>query len=210
MKARSKVLAVLLFLSCFAAQGQMRSKVEVEDERNFRFGFKAGMNANKLNGRSFQAGFRYNYQLGGFLQFNFSERFGLQPEVNWVQTSSEFTDDATSVYDDLFRDGSQKKAKLNYLEIPVLLNINIGESKKIKAQVGPAYGILLKEEVLDLVNPQPLYRDKEWSGIVGFWMQLPAVNIGVRYKAGLSAVNTIGSDEKWRSQAIQLFAGITF
>jgi hypothetical protein len=204
------ILAICLLVYATGGFAQQRSRVAVEDERNFRFGFKAGVNANKLNGRSFQAGFRYNYQLGGFLQFNFSERFGLQPEVNWVQTSSEFTDDATTVFDDLFRDGSQKKAKLSYLEIPVLLNINIGESKKIKAQVGPAYGILINENVQDLINPQPLYRNNEWSGIVGFWMQLPAVNIGVRYKAGLSPVNAIGTNEQWRSQAIQLFAGITF
>lgn len=197
---------LLVNASLFA---QQRSRLDADDERNFRFGFKAGVNANKLTGRSFEAGFRYNYQVGGFLQFNFSERFGFQPEVNWVQTSSEFTDDATTVFDDLFRDGSQKKAKLNYLEVPLLLNVNLGPSKKIKMQVGPAYGRLLNEQVDQLIDPQHLYRKSEWSGIAGFWMQLPAVNLGVRYKAGLSKVNAIDGNESWRSQSIQLFAGIT-
>ena len=50
------------------------------------------------------------------MQFNFSKTFGFQPEVNFVQSSSEFTNDASDVYDDIFRDGSQKKAKLRLPE----------------------------------------------------------------------------------------------
>lgn len=181
-----------------------------DSENFFRFGAKAGVNMNKVQGKSFKDGFNYNFQVGGFLQFNFSHRFGIQPEVNFVQTSSEFTDDANTIYDDVFLDGSQKKARLNYLEVPVLLNINIGMSKRVKLQVGPAYGGLLKQTVDSLKNNGNIYKKSEWSAIGGLWIQLPFVNIGARYKMGLTNINAIDDRQTWKNQAIQVFAGITF
>jgi hypothetical protein len=101
----------------------------MDHERFFRFGAKGGVNVNKISGKSYESGFKYNFQAGVFLQFNISNRLGIQPEVNFVQSQSSFTNDATEIYDDLFLDGSQKRAKLNYLEVPVLLNVNIGRVK---------------------------------------------------------------------------------
>lgn len=182
----------------------------MERENFFRFGAKAGVNANKVQGKSYKEGFNYNYQLGAFLQFNFSNRFGIQPEVNFVQTSSEFSDDLPTVYNDIFRDGSQKLAKLDYLEIPLLLNINVGESKRVKLQLGPAYGTVLKETVDSLKNGGKLFENGEFSAIGGIWIQMPLIHIGARYKHGLTNINANKDLEAWRSQAIQVFLGITF
>ena len=70
-----------------------RNKADGEHENFFRFGAKGGVNINKITGQSYKEGFNYNFQAGAFLQFNFSSRFGIQPEVNFVQTSSEFSND---------------------------------------------------------------------------------------------------------------------
>lgn len=183
---------------------------QTDSERFFRFGAKAGVNVNKITGQSYKSGFNYNYQVGAFLQFNFSNRFGLQPEVNLVQSSSEFSNDATEIYDDLFRDGSQKNAKLNYLEIPLLLNINVGESKHVKLQLGPAYGARLNETVDSLVTGGNIYKSNDWSAIGGLWIQLPLVNLGARYKYGLTNINAIDNRQTWKNQSIQIFLGITF
>ena len=112
-------LASLMFLSLHAFS-QKKFDPNADHENFFRVGAKAGVNINKITGQSYQSGFNYNYLLGGFMQFNFSKTFGFQPEVNFVQSSSEFSDDASDVYDDLFRDGSQKKAKLNLLTLTQL------------------------------------------------------------------------------------------
>lgn len=64
------------------------------------------------------------------MQFNFSNHFGIQPEVSLVQTTAEFSDDPTNIYDYLFGGGTQHKAKLNCLKVPVLLNINIAPGKR--------------------------------------------------------------------------------
>ncbi len=183
----------------------------MDHENFFRIGAKAGVNANKITGKSYKEGFNYNYQLGGFMQFNFSNRFGLQPEVNFVQTSSDFSDDPADIYNDIFRDGSQKTSKLNYLEVPLLLNINIGPSKRVKFQLGPSYGGLLKQTVDSLKNNgSSIYKNAEWSGIAGFWLQLPLINFGARYKMGFTNINAIDDRQTWKNQAIQAFVGITF
>src|ERR1700678_4486070 len=123
-----KNIFVLAFLFC-SLSGIAQSKIPIDQENFFRFGVKGGVNINKISGESYKQGFNFNYQVGGFAQFNFSQRFGLQPEINFVQSSSTFSNDQTDVYADLFQGGTQKNATLNYLEIPVLLNINVGESK---------------------------------------------------------------------------------
>ncbi len=208
MSIKSFLTLALLFTAP-ALFAQEKKFEQGDSERFFRFGAKGGVNINKISGQSYKSGFNYNYQLGGFLQFNFSNRFGLQPEVNFVQSSSEFSNDATDVYDDLFRSGSQKNAKLNYLEIPLLLNVNVGESKHIKLQFGPAYGVRLSESVDSLVNNIGIYKGGDWSVIGGLWIQLPVVHLGARYKYGLTNINSVDNREKWRSQAIQIFLGIT-
>ncbi len=201
------VICFLLISSVSVAQ---RNKLDMDRENFFRFGGKVGVNMNKLSGSSYKSGFNYNFQAGAFLQFNFSNRFGIQPELSFVQSKSEFTSDGTDIYDDIFRDGSQKKATLNYLEVPVLLNVNIGPSKRVKLQVGPAYGGLLKQTVDSLKNNGNLYKNSEWSAIGGLWLQLPFINLGARYKYGLTNINGIDDKQEWHNQAIQVFLGITF
>lgn len=100
------VIPMLLMLSSLNAQ---RIQPGGDREAFFRVGAKGGLNINKIAGSAYKEGFNYNYQLGGFAQINFSRSLGLQPEINFVQTTSEFSDDASNVYNDLFRDGSQKK-----------------------------------------------------------------------------------------------------
>lgn len=206
---------ILIVLICFIsttvfAQKKSNWNGDNEHENFFRFGFKGGVNINKFQGEPYKRGFRYNFQAGAFLQFNFSERFGVQPEVSFVQASSELTDDAGDISDDLFGGGTQNKAKLNYLEIPVLLNVNLGGSKRVKLQAGPSYGLLLKEKVDSIRTNANIYKNGEWSLMGGIWFQLPVVNLGARYKLGLTNINNTATDETWKNQAIQVFIGVTF
>lgn len=203
-----KLLTALALLTTLGVVAQ-RNNFKEGRESLINFGVKGGVNANKIIGQSYKNGFNYNFQAGVFVQINFSKKIGLQPEVNFVQTSSSFSEDASDVYDDLFRDGSQKKAKLNYLEVPLLVNINIGPTKKVKLQFGPAYGGLLKQTIDSLKTNANLYKTSDWSAIGGFWIQLPVVNFGARYKLGLSDINAIDDRQTWKNQSLQVFVGVT-
>jgi hypothetical protein len=202
------LLVVVFLLDVPATFAQ--TKMDADHENFFRFGAKAGVNINKITGKAYTDGFNYNFQGGVFAQFNFSKIFGIQPEVSFVQSQSEFTNDTNAIYDDLFGGGTQHKAKLNYLEIPVLLNINVGPSKRVKLQLGPSYGALLKQTVDSLKTNGNIYKNAEWSAIGGLWFQLPFVNLSARYKLGLSDINSIDKRQTWKNQAIQISAGFTF
>jgi len=205
----NRLLFILLITWSIPVTAQ--KKFREETENTFRFGGKAGVNINKIEGKAFSDAFSYNYVLGGFIQWNFSYKFGLQPEINFSQSSSEVTNDETDIYDDLFLSGDQKKAKLNYLKIPILLNIDVGPSQRVKLQVGPQWSQLLKSDVDSLRNPNlSIFKKGDFSLLGGLWIQLPMINIGARYEQGLTNVNNTGTREKWRNQAFQLFAGITF
>lgn len=206
-----KFIAALIFtLSIGIVASAQNKKIDDDHEDFFKFGAKAGVNVNKIQGKSYKEGYNYNYQVGAFLQFNFSRKFGIQPEVSLVQSTSEFTDDNSNVYNDLFRDGTQKNAKLNYLEVPILLNINVGPSKRFKLQVGPSFGSLLKEAEDGLKSDTSFFKKADVSAIGGVWFQLPLINLGARYKLGLNDINAIKiNDEKWHNQAFQIFIGIT-
>jgi len=206
MKKLILVILLIISLPIFA----QRNKPDGDQENFFRIGAKGGVNLNKITGKSYKEGFNFNFQAGIFLQFNFSNRFGIQPEVNFVQTSSEFSNDPNDIYYDLFLGGSQKKSKLNFLEVPLLLNVNVGESKRVKLQIGPAYGGLLKQTVDSLKSNNDIYKNGEWAAIGGLWIQLPFVNLGARYKIGLTDLNGIDNQQKWKSQSIQVFVGVTF
>ena len=207
---QKNLLFLFMLISLHAFPQKRKFDPDADRENFFRIGAKAGVNINKINGQSYKSGFNYNYLLGGFMQFNFSKIFGIQPEINFVQSSSGFTDDASTVYDDIFRDGSQKKAKLDYLKVPLLLNINIGPSKRVKLQFGPQIGGILRETVDSLKNNGTIFKKSDWAAVGGLWIQIPFINLGARYELGLSNLNGIDNQEKWKSQAFTLFAGFTF
>jgi len=204
------LLFFLIFISANAFSQKRKFDPNADHENFFRIGAKAGVNINKINGESYKSGFNYNYLLGVFMQLNFSKTFGLQPEVNFVQSSSEFSNDGTIIYDDLFLDGSQKKAKLDYLKVPLLLNINVGPSKRVKLQLGPQYGNVLKQTVDSLKNNGNIFKTADWSAVGGLWLQIPFINLGARYEIGLTNLNDIDNQQKWKSQAFTIFAGFTF
>ena len=205
-----KILILPLLLSAFCLNAYSQKKKDPSDiESFFRLGFKGGLNLNKIEGKSFKDEFNYNYALGGFVQINITRKLGLQPEINFVQTTAEQTNDITEVYDDLFFGGDQKKAKLNYLKFAGLLNIDIGPSQRVKLQLGPQWGRLLNETADSLNSSQDVFKKNEFSALGGIMLQLPLFHIGTRYEIGLTDVNGTDNHDKWRSQAWQFFVGIT-
>ncbi len=207
---KNTIILFLLFITSLQAISQRTKKNDFEKENFFRVGFNAGININKIQGRSFKDEFRYNYTARGFIQFNFSRKFGLQPEVSFTQASSEQSNDFSDIYDDVSLGGNQLKAKLNYLKAGSLLNLNVGPTQKIKLQFGPEWGMLLNEKVDSLKTSRDIFKKSDFSLAGGIMFQLPFVHFGGRFEQGLTNINDIDDRDKWKSQSFQLFAGITF
>ena len=107
----------------------------------FHIGVKAGVNAGKIKGKSFKEEFNYSYLAGGFAEIGLGERFSINPEVLFSQTTST-TDTAFTNTIPNFRN-EQLKAKLNYLSIPVLLNMKLIGPLHIEAT---QFGIIMNKE----------------------------------------------------------------
>jgi hypothetical protein len=204
------IILFLFFITSHQAISQRNKKNDFEKEHFFRVGFNAGININKIQGKSFKDEYSYNYSLRGFMQFNFSRKFGVQPEVSFIQASSEQSNDFSDIYDDISLGGRQLKAKLNYLKVGSLLNLNIGPTQKIKLQFGPEWGMLLNEKVDSLKTSRDIFKKGDFSLAGGIMFQLPFVHFGGRFEQGLTNINDIDNRDKWKSQSFQLFAGVTF
>ena len=202
------LLPLLLITLCLNVFSQKRKDPSAK-ESLFRWGIKGGLNLNKIDGQSFKDEFKYNYSLGGFMQINLTRKFGIQPELNFVQTSAEQSDDITVIYDDLFLDGEQKKAKLGYLKLAGLLNIDVGPSQRVKLQLGPQWGMLVSEAVDSVKTARDIFKKGELSVVGGLMLQLPLIHIGTRYEIGLTNINGIDEKDKWKSQTWNFFVGIT-
>lgn len=166
-------------------------------------GLKGGVNIFKIDGQSFKDEFNYGYNLGAFAEINFSKKVGLQPEILWNQqqtrTSTEFDD----IYDDGI--GELKDVKLNYLSIPLLLNIS--PSRALTFQVGPQFGILLNKDETLLNNGKDAFKRGDLSMLGGVQLNLGSAKIGGRYAIGLSNINDIDDRDEWRNQGFQLYVG---
>jgi hypothetical protein len=184
------------------------SWAQAQQVKPFRVGIKGGANLNKISGEGFDEAFKFNYHLGGFLQVNFSDNIGIQPEVIFSQSSAKTSGNFSDIYTDFSDDANRKKIKLDYLNIPVLLNVG---SKDVKFQLGPQYSVLLNKNDNIIENGKRAFKDGNFAAVGGIWVQLPIpINLSARYIIGLNDINDLPNSDKWENQAIQLAVGFTF
>lgn len=193
------VFAYCLAVPLFAQRGN-------NDEVKFlQGGLKAGANAMKITGEGFDDSFRLSYHAGGFVRLNLTNFLGIQPEVIFSQASSRTISRFSQVYQ-----GSRtdiQDVRLNYLSIPLLASIG---TDKFAFQVGPQYSILLNQNQNLFQNGRNAFKNGDFALVGGLWVQLGHFNISGRYLIGLSDLNDVGSQNSWRSQAIQAGVGYTF
>ncbi len=94
-------------------------------------------------------------------------------------------------------------SKLDYVKIPLLLNINVGQSNRVKLQLGLQLGSLLNQHVDNLNTDMNIFKKSDFFAVGGLCIQLPLVNIGGRYETGLNNINDIDNSEKWETRLLQ-------
>ncbi|MFY7879849.1 MAG: outer membrane beta-barrel protein [Lacibacter sp.] len=184
-------------------------KMQQDYESPFRMGLIGGVNINSIDGRSFKGDYKFNYQAGVFFQFNPLTKIGFQPELHFTQSAAQYSNDATEIYDDLFRDGSQPFAKMDIFKLTALVNVDIGPTQRVKWQFGPQWGMVFNQSS-GLNQVKSVFKSGDFSVVTGLWLQLPVVFIGGRYEHGFTNLNSIDQKDTWRSRAFQIVAGITF
>src|SRR5690242_16179358 len=110
--------------------------------QGFHIGLKGGVNMYKIDGKSFGEEFQHSYNAGLFTEINFSKKIGIQPEILWNQSQTRTSTKFKDMYDDGI--GELRNVTLNYLSIPVLLNLS--PSRFITFQAGPQFGVLINKD----------------------------------------------------------------
>ena len=172
-------------------------------QAGFRLGIKGGTNLTQLSGQSFDNGFKSGFQLGGFMEIDFSKSIGIQPEVLFSETNTRTSSNLGSVLTNM---NSNQDVKLNYLSIPVLLRLNA--NKMLTFVVGPQYSILINPHETTLQNGQDAFKSGDFAMVGGLQINLSAFRIYGRYAGGLNNINDISNQDSWKSQQIQLGIGI--
>ena len=186
----------LLTLVCLATEAQ-----------SFKFGIRAGANMNKIEGKSFNDEFRYGYHAGGALEIMLGKVVGIQPEVLFSQSNTQTGYSFDTLYNSI-NPGLVKDVRLNYISIPVLLNIR--PLPFLTLQAGPQFGILMSKEKSLLEDGKSAFNNGNLSVVGGVQLNISIFRVYGRYGVGLNNMNDIDGRDKWKSQTGQVGVGIMF
>jgi len=189
--------ALIAFASAATTQAQ-----------SVHLGIKVGANLDKVQGQSFQEGYNAGFQGGAWLEFGLGKVIAIEPEVLFNQTDTKYTSASATVLQQgntALSDGSN--IKLNYLTVPVLLNIKA--AKVLTFQLGPQYGILMNKHNTLLQNGEDAFKSGNFALVLGARVNLGGLKIFGRYNIGLSDISDATNSNKWTSQQIQLGVGFT-
>lgn len=160
----------------------------------------------KVQGKAFRDEFRYGYHLGGFAELGLGGKLGIQPEVLWNQYQTRADSSFSHVYQNSVSISNYQNVKLNYLSIPLLLNYKLGSL--LSLQAGPQYGILLDQSKNLIQNGKEAFKNGDFSLVGGAQIHISKIRLQGRYVVGLSNVNDISDQNKWKNQGFQLSLGL--
>lgn len=166
--------------------------------QSFELGAKLGANLGKINGQSFKEGYNFGYVLGAYVDLGLNKVIGIQPEVLFSQTNT--------TVDSGYGLVKPKDVHLNYLNIPILLNITA--SKLLTFQLGPQFSILMNNNQTLVENGVAAFKTGDFAAVLGAQLNFGLLKVYGRYNIGLSNISDITTQEKWQNQAIQVGVAI--
>jgi hypothetical protein len=177
----------------------------VASRAQFHIGAKAGTNIIKVDGKSFKDQFRYGYHIGGFMEIKLSKKLELQPEFLFNQYATTLDSSFKSIYQNVFNPSYQSNVKLNYLSIPIILDYKLTDF--LRLQVGPQFGVLIDQNRTILQNGGDAFKRGDLAMLGGAELKLGSLRFTGRYAIGLSNINDIDNQDKWKTQGFQLSLG---
>ncbi|RYZ53221.1 MAG: PorT family protein [Sphingobacteriales bacterium] len=181
-------------------------------------GLKVGANFSQISGDYWENGYKANLLGGVFLGVN-GPKLGVQIEGIFSQSTYVAGQGFNELYSDYFNMGKDSiqggSFKVNYLSIPLLLNIKL--FPMVKIQAGPQYsgvvGVKDKEQLLK--DATELFKSGSFDGVVGISVDFPArISAGARYIVGLSNINEQDGaaaagqvSDAWRQKSLQVHVG---
>jgi hypothetical protein len=154
-------------------------------------GIKAGANFANLSTDNYSSSSITSYHGGVYANINFSEKWGITPEVLWSAQGAEL---------------DNMKLKTDYVIVPIMLRWRIIDL--ISLQAGPQFNFLTKAK-LDDVDVKDDLKSSTYSLAVGAGVHLPlGVNGGIRYIIGMSDLAESDTQEL-KDRTFQIYLGWT-
>lgn len=174
--------------------------------QSFSLGIKAGALGTKIDGESFQSGYKLSYQGGAFAEFDLLHKIGIQPELLFSQTSSQTHSGTTGLSTLTSGLSANSNYNLQYLTIPVLLRYNF--AKFFTLNLGPQYGILLNNNQDLVTNGKAAFKSGDFSLVGGLQLHLSSLRVYARYVIGLSNISDAQNSENWKNQQVEVGVGL--
>lgn len=177
--------------------------------QGLHLGVKGGANLSKIDGMAFKDGYNLGYQLGAFMEVDFSKNVGIQPELLWSQTNTKYSQEFKDTYEDIpgaLNPLGNDKVKLNYLSIPILLRLNAG--KMLTFHAGPSFSVLTSTDQNLIEEGKSAFKNGDVGGVLGAQINLGTLRVYGRYTFGLSDISDFSNSNDWKNQQIQIGLGI--
>lgn len=189
---KTTILLTIIFLligitqsTCFAQETREKQEVNAP-----RFGIKGGINFSDLYTKDAdKSKITPGFNLGLFGKLPITNYIAVQPELYFTTKGAEVT------YNNSFVDGTARFG-LNYLEVPVLLVVNITDNFNV--QVGPYAALLISSKVTNKANISSFDFEENLDGsdfnrldtgiAIGAGLDIGAISLGARYNYGFSKV----------------------
>ncbi|UFH45558.1 PorT family protein [Flavobacterium galactosidilyticum] len=209
MKNSKKLIFASLALGLMSISG-----IQAQ-EKTASFGFKGGLNfSNLYTDQVDDNNVLTGFNAGLYAKFPVAKGIAIQPEISYTTKGAEL------VYNNAFANGTAK-FNVNYIEVPVLLVMNITDNFNV--HVGPyaAYMVSGKTETdSNIFSSQNQLDTNDFNkfdaGIAGgLGVDLDALNFGVRYNYGLTNVgkerNYAGTDYTFpdaKNSVLSVYVGL--
>lgn len=190
MKNNFKFIIALVIGSYLPSIQAQTNDSSSNSKSGAQFGVKGGVNFSNLYTENVEDNnVLTSFNVGVFTTLPLSEFIAIQPELLYSGKGAEL------VYNNAFTEGSAK-FRLNYIEIPILLKINLTENLNIHA--GPYFAYLIDAQVKNKSESgsfdfEESYDNDDFnkfdmglSGGIGF--DFDSFGIGARYNYGLTNV----------------------
>ena len=173
------------------------------------FGFRAGVNIAKQTFKNgdldVDPGSKFGLDLALLTEFPLGPVVKIAPEFHWMQKGAKI--------DDLGGGLGESARTFNYLEVPVLLKLEIGEPSSFFIFGGPSFGYLFtatdkdgdgNDNDIDLKD----FNRTEIGAHIGAGIALGPVNVDVRYMAGFTNIANFDLDDDFEVRNSGFGAGV--
>jgi hypothetical protein len=185
-----------------------------------KVGLKIGMNRADFHGEDVQemlqamGGYmesKWGLCAGGFVRFNISKTFAIQPEVLYTMKGAKI--DST-----VLRIKSKWEFNLSYLEVPVIVKFMIPTPGGVKPNLyaGPSLAIKLSSKIKHEIPGWPVeeqdiegMKDTDFGLIIGAGIDFGKLMVDLRYVLGLTAISDDANSDI-KNRVISLMIGYSF